>query len=401
MPVFAYKAMNYSREPVRGAVSADSPRQARDILRGRGLTVQEIFEKRADVQHGWWPLRRSGRYAGRLASVVRELATLLGVGIPLTESLDTVALQYRGHFHSALLLLRDQVEAGVSLADAMAAQPDIFDPLCIHMVEVGEATGTLDQVLSQLADFNERSLELKDRVVSALAYPTIVLAMSVGVSLFLMTVVVPMLLSNLIEAGRTLPWPTRVLKAVSDTLTGHGWWLAILSMIGIVAIIMAKRTTAGQRLWHRTLLRLPMFGNMARKQAIARASLVMSTMLRSGIVFVKAAEIAARSSRNVILREALEQTVREVEAGADIGEALARTEVFPPVVVQVFAVGQKSGQLEVMLARLATDYDRQVASLASRLTTVLEPILILFLAVVVGFILFATILPILEAGNVL
>ncbi len=401
MSVFSYKALNHGRDLLKGAVSADSPRQARDVLRSRGLMVQEIYEQTPSVQRKGWLLRRPGRYAVRLTTTIREMATLLGVGIPLTDALDTVSLQHRGHYHWALLMLRDQVEAGVGLAEAMSAQPDIFDPLCIHMVEVGEATGTLDQVLEQLADFSERSLELKDRVVSAIAYPAIVLAMSVGVSLFLMTVVVPMLLSNLIEAGRTLPWPTRVLKAGSDTLIGHGWWMAILGCAVFAGIAVALRTDAGQRRWHQTLLRLPMVGSMARKQAISRASLVMSTMLRSGIVFVKAAEIAARSSKNVVLRDALRQMVQEVEAGTDIGEALARTAVFPPVVVQVFAVGQKTGQLETMLARLATDYDRQVASLASRLTTVLEPILILFLAVVVGFILFATILPILEAGNVL
>jgi type II secretory pathway component PulF len=283
----------------------------------------------------------------------------------------------------------------------MREQPDVFDKLCIQMVDVGENSGTLDVVLEQLSSFAERSLEFKDRVTSALLYPVLVLVMSMGVGMFLMTIVVPMLLDNLLDAGRPLPLPTRVLKSLSDGVRYHGWWIGLVAMIAVFAIIAVLRTDRGKLLSHRLLLRLPLVGSMARKQEIARVAMIVSTLMKSGIVFLQAIETAARSTKNVVIGRALLSGRDAVLAGRDIGEALAPTGVFPPMVIQIFTVGQQSGKLEEMLDRLAATYERQVNSSATRLAAALEPILIVFLSLFVGFILFATILPILEAGNVL
>lgn len=400
MAIYSYQALDSRRSTVKGTIAADGPRQARDELRRRGLAVQAMQEAAASPTKAWnLPWKR--RYGNKVTGIVRELATLLGVGIPLTEAIDTLAQQQRGSFRTALLLLRDRVSAGIGLAEAMAEQPDVFDPLSVRMVEVGENSGTLEAVLEQLAGFKERSMELKDRVVTALLYPVIVLAVSCCVTIFLMVVVVPMLLNNLVESGRKLPWPTRVLKASSDLLVERGWLPLLLIGAAAAAVAFALRTTAGRRAWHRLLLRIPLIGMMAQKQTIARIALVMSTLIRSGIVYLKAVEIVVRSTSNLVFREALEQSAKEVGAGIEISKALERTGVFPPLVIHIFSVGQQSGRLEEMLERLATDYDRQVASSSARLAAALEPFLILTLAVFVGFILFATLLPILEAGNVL
>lgn len=401
MAVFSYQAVNDVQSQVSGTIAADTPRQARELLREQGLSVRQLSDEQVKSSGRWRLGRRSGRYATKLTSSIRELATLLGVGIPLLEALDTVVGQHKGGFGLALLSVRDQIAAGVSLADAMREQPQVFDPLCIHMVEVGENAGNLDQVLDQLADFNERYLELKDQVITALLYPAIVLAVSLGVSLFLMAVVVPMLLDNLLEAGRELPWPTRILKGMSDLVLHHGWILALVGVGSVTGLVAVMRTNAGRRFWHRTLLKMPVFGPMAQKQALARITMVISTLMKSGIVFLKAAEIAARSTSNLVLRDALNQSCKEVGAGLDIGKSLAKRSVFPPLLIQVFSVGEQTGRLEEMLDRLSINYNRQVTTMSSRLTAAISPILILFLAVVVGFILFATILPILEAGNVL
>ncbi|HVA51071.1 MAG TPA: type II secretion system F family protein [Pirellulales bacterium] len=400
MPVFSYQAIAADKKTTRGTVTADGAKQARDQLRRRGLLVQTI-QQTAVAERRAFTLPWSRRFGSKVTSTIRELATLLGVGIPVTDALDTLAQQQRGAYRTALLILRDRVAAGASLAEAMAEQPDVFDPLCIRMVEVGENSGTLEAVLEQLAGFKERASELKDRVLTALLYPAIVFAVSLAVSLFLMIVVVPMLLTNLLEAGRKLPWPTRVLKAMSDLLVERGWIPAALLAAGACAMVVCLRTSGGRRTWHRFLLRLPLIGSMARKQTIARIALVLSTLIRSGIVYLKAVEIVVRSTSNVVFREALEQSAKEVGAGIEISTSLERTGVFPPLVVHIFSVGQQSGRLEEMLERLATDYDRQVASSSARLASALEPLLILTLAVFVGFILFATLLPILEAGNVL
>jgi type II secretory pathway component PulF len=398
MAVYAYKAVDSRRLKSAGQIAADSPRQARELLRARGLRVQTIEARSTKVSRTWSPRRRHG---AQLASFVRDLATLLGAGIPLLDAMDTVLRQYRGGFASSVMQLRDRVAAGGGLAEAMTEQPQVFDPLAIQMVEVGERAGDLERVFLQLAEFKERSLQLKDRVMAALLYPAIVLGISILATLFLMTVVVPMLLNNLLEAGRPLPLPTRIIKAISDLLLERGWLVAIAAAMAASALVAARNTLLGRKLCDQALLKLPLVGTMASKQAISRIALVTATMLRSGVVFIPAIELAARSTSNSIFRKALESIAGEIGAGRDIGKAMEHTAAFPPMVVQIFAVGQQSGQLETMLERLAIDYDRQVASLSARLATALEPLLILFLAIFVGFILFATILPILEAGNVL
>src|SRR5262245_38045271 len=293
MGVFTYKGLDRQQLPVQGTISADTPRQARDLLRGRGLIVRELHHE-ASRRAALWPWSWKRRHTSKLATAVRELATLLSVGIPLTESLDTLCQQHRGSFRKALLLLHERVCAGVSLAEAMAEQPLVFDSLCVHMVEVGENSGNLEDVLDQLADFKERSLEFKDRVLTAILYPSIVLGAAVVVSLFLMTIVVPTLLSSLLEAGRPLPWPTRILKGASDLLVQHGFFLALGVGMLILIAALGLRTDAGQRLWQRLLLRIPLIGPMAQKQAISRIALVMATLIKSGIVYLKAVEIAAR-----------------------------------------------------------------------------------------------------------
>jgi type II secretory pathway component PulF len=401
MAVFTYIAVTPRGTIEKGMLAADSSRQARDALRDRGLTIKRVAPGQAVPSTLPGLLRRKKRSAARLSSMIQDLSTLLAAGIPLTEALETLIRQYRGRFQAALMLVRDRVMSGASLAQAFGEQPDVFDELSVRMVEVGENSGTLDVVLEQLAEFKERSLQLKDRVLTALLYPMIVLVVSMCVCLFLMVAVIPMLLANLIEAGRPLPWPTRVLKAASDTLLHHGWWVGIGVTGLLVAGLMVVMTPRGRRIWHRALLRVPLLGPMALKQSISRIAFIMSTLMRSGIEYLIALEIAARSTRNVVLREALEQSGTDVRDGRDIGLALERANVFPPVVVQIFTVGQQSGRLEEMLDRLAAKYDRQVASVSARLAAALEPVLIVTLAIFVGFILFATMLPILEAGNVL
>ena len=411
MAVFAYKALAANAAAVSGMIVADTPREARDSLRARGLTVQEVIPHAADAtsaQPGGagvrWPWRRRpGRVPGASAKVVsfiRELSTLLAVGVPLLEAIDTIRRQHRrGRFAAALLALRDRISGGASLADAMREQPGVFDELCVSITEVGENSGTLEAALERVAEFKERSQAFRNKLGTVLLYPAIVLVMAAAVSVLLMTVVVPNLLAALVENGRPLPLPTRVVKAISDVLVS--WWWAILLGIGLFAVLVqfVVRTPRGRYAWHRLQLRTPVAGDLLRKQAIVRLSVVLSTLLRSGVVFVRALQIARRTTPNLVLNRALERCEEAVGAGRDISAALEETGAFPPVVVQVFSVGQQSGRLEEMLDRLAADYDRQVASAAQRLTALLEPALILLLVLVVGFIVLATILPMLQAAQ--
>lgn len=397
MSIFVYRAINRERKSVDGQITADSPRQARDLLRQQGLLVRELS---APTSRRSWLTRRRGTKT-KLASAVRELATLLSVGVSVDESLAILVEQNHGVFQSSLMTLRERVSSGVSLAVAMNEQPDVFDELTRRMVEVGENSGNLDEVLRQLATYQDRSLQIKDRVVGALLYPAIVFAASIGVAVFLMIVVVPMLISGLVDAGQTLPWPTRLLKFMSDTLVENGVGVLFFLIVLVALASWSYRSTSGRRRWQELFLRVPVVGSMVRRQAISRAAMVISTLLGSGIEYLNAAEIAARTTTHLPLREALGKSSELINGGIEIGEALRASTYFPPMVVHIFAIGQATGQLEELLDRLATDYDQQVASLSHRLASVLEPILIIVLAIFVGFILLATLLPILEAGNVL
>ena len=398
MPVFAYKALDPAVGERTGIVSADTPRHARDLLRERGLTIRDLAP--AAAPNSGRRRRRPGRAArAQVTSFIRELSTLLAVGVPLLEALETLARQHKGGFHTTLLLLRDRVAAGSSLGQAMREQPAVFDELAVNITEVGEDAGTLDTSLQRLAEFRERSEQFKGKIATVLIYPVIVLTLAIAASLFLMTFVVPRILEPLIEQGQALPLPTRVVKGFSDFLLA--WWLAIAAgAVGLVAAAGATlRTPRGRHGFHRLILKVPIVGDLVRKQAIVRICVVMGTLLRSGVVFVRAVQIAQRTTANLVLREALVECERAINAGGDIGEAIGRTGAFPPMVTQVFAVGQQSGRLEEMLDRLADTYDQQVSTAAARFTAVLEPILILALALVVLFIVLATVLPILEAGN--
>jgi len=402
MAVFSYKAFASDASTVSGLIVADTPRDARDSLRAGGLTVQEVVPgEAARTTAGWraW-LRRPGRSgAVKVESFLRDLSTLLGVGIPLVDAIDTIHSQHRGRFAASLLTLRERVSAGAGLADAMREQPDIFDAMCVSVAEVGESAGTLDVALERVADFKERSAAFRNRLGTALIYPAVVLTMALGVSVLLMTVVVPNLLATIQDSGRPLPVPTRIVKAASDWLVGY-WWLLLLAIGAVVvAARMVLRTEKGKLLWHRLLLRVPIAGELARKQGIVRVCVVLSTLLRSGLVFVRSVQIARQTASNLVLAGALERCEQAVQTGRDIAEAMRETGAFPPLVIRVFAVGQQSGRMEEMLDRLASDYDRQVTAASQRLTAVLEPVLILFLVVLVGFISLATILPLLEAAN--
>ena len=403
MPVFAYTGTDAAHSRIRGTVAADTPRQARDQLRRDGIAVQKIAEhaSRPRGRGGLLaPLQRS-RLRARWSEAVHDLAMLLQASTPMLEALDTLAGQHRGGFRDALLGVRDRVAAGASLAEAMAERPDLFDEASVHLVEVGENAGTLEDVLAQLAEFKRRSAQTKDQVLTALLYPAFLVVFGLAAGIFLMTAVLPPLLENLGDMSREIPWPTRIVKAGSDLLIGYGGWLAVAGVAAAAALAALLRTDDGRRRWHRALLRVPLLGPMALKQAVARVAMIVATMSRSGVVLTRAIELAARSTENRVVRDALEAAHGKIGAGEDVAAALGQSGVFPPLAVRVFAVGQESGRLEEMLTRLSDDYERQNEMLSARLTALLEPVLILVLATFVGFLLLATILPILEAGRAL
>jgi len=401
VPVYSYKAMDLDVRALAGTVIADTPRQARDDLRGRGLTVAEIRPLKTQDTPSFWQRRLGRQGRAEVTAFVRELATLLQAGIPILQAIDVLLKQHRGRFRSAIQTLRDRIASGTSLADAFGEQPTWFDALAVSIVRVGESTGTLEGSLAQLAHFQEKAQRLQSRVTTALIYPAIISLVGVAATLFLMTYVVPQLLSALTEAGRPLPAPTQIVKTFSDLLLGW-WWAILAAAIGIGLIAKAAlRTTWGRSTFDRLLLALPLIGDLVRKENTSRMAVVMATLLRSGLVFDEAVRITRQTLRSSVFRRALDDYERAVVAGRDVAGPLEASGVFAPMVVQMLAVGQESGELEGMLEQLAQRYDEDVQTAAQRLTALMEPVLIIVLAVTVGFIAFATVLPILEVSHAL
>lgn len=401
MPVFTYRAIDEGAAPVTGTIIADTPRAARDDLRARGLAVTDVQALESGPGASGRVTGRARRGRHEATAFIRELATLLRAGIPLLQALDTLLKQHRGRFKVVIQTQRDRIASGLSLADAFGEQPAWFDELAVSIVRVGESTGMLESALSQLAQFQEKAHRLRSRVATALVYPAAVSLIGVAVTLFLMTYVVPQLLTTLTESGRPLPGPTWVVKSASDLLLG--WWWAILGGVLLTAALFkaVARTDRGRAALDRLVLILPLVGDLVRKENTSRMAVVMATLLRSGLVFDEAVRITRATLRNTVFRRAMDDYERAVIAGRDVAGPLESSGVFAPMVVQMLAVGQASGELEGMLEELAAGYDEEVQTAAQRLTALLEPALIIVLAVVVGFIAFATVLPILEVSNVL
>jgi len=398
MAVYEYSATDATRRLLAGTVVADTPGQARWQLRQRGLVVTGV--RPARLRMGLLGRGRPLRSV-QVTAAIRELATLIKAGIPLLEAMNTLIQQHPGGLRTALQKLADAVAAGASLAAAMEQLPGTFDRLSVSIVRVGENSGNLEDALSQLAAFQSKSHRLRSRLTTALAYPAVVCVVGLAVTMFLMTYVVPNLLATLQQGGKPLPTLTRLVKSASDLLIGY-WWLVIAVGAAVAAGIRLVLASDRGR-WHfdRLVLRIPLIGQLVRKENTSRMAVVMAALLRADVAFVEAVEITRATLRNRPIRAALADYAAAVTAGQDIAEPLRASGIFPPMVVQMLCVGQQAGNLEEMLEQLAGAYEQEVDIATQRLSAVLEPLLIVILAVVVGAIALATLLPILELGNVL
>ena len=424
MPVFEYRAKLASGKKTNGTVVADTPRLARDQLRSNGFQIESIRPISVRISEVDSNLNSSASKKSLIARIgtscssylqslqgqrlgkqvswfTREMATLLRVGTPMVEALKLSIDQSRGKFRYILLDLREQITGGGSFGSAIRRHSHVFDPVFCEMVTVGEQSGALQSVLLQAAEYREQRDKLKDRVFSAMLYPAMVFVLSIFVTVFLMTVVAPTLIGSLEEMQRQLPWPTRVLKFLSDLLLLYG--LYILAAISAVAVsgIAFVRSQRGRKIWDRALLKVPILGTLIIKQDCSRLCMVTATLVKSGVELVRALEISQRAVRNTVISDVVGEARKHVAAGVELGSALGGGGVLPPALIQVFSLGQHTGQLEELLFQIAADYNHQVNTLAERLTTIMEPVLIIGLSIIVGFILMATLLPILETGNAL
>lgn len=397
MALFIYKAVDAAGASAGGTIEAESRSTALSNLLDGGFFATELREASAPAA-----TERKRRTTGRVPSkhitaFTRQLATMIGADIGVVPSLEVLSQQVdHGRLRDILLDVRDEVRDGSTFCDALAAYPAVFPRLYTTMVRVGEASGTLDTVLARLADLAERQDEIRGTIHSALAYPVFVLTLALASGVFLMTFVMPKLTVMFQDVERALPWPTRVMMAIGDFMTE--WWLAVA--VGLLALPVAFRAIRAREAGRAALdwmkLRIPVFGKVLRKLAVARFARALGTLARCGVSIVQSLEIVAEVAGNVEIAKPVREATERIHQGDSLAEPLRASGVFPPMAVHMVAVGEKTGRLDEMLLKLAEAYDRETETAVKTLTSLLAPALILVVGALVGFMILAMLLPIFE-----
>jgi general secretion pathway protein F len=406
MPVYEYVALDAGGRRRKGIIDAGSVVAARQRLRETDVFPVEIGEaagRKREAAEGRGGAIHLFRRVGlrELSAMTRQLATLLGAGLPLVPSLLALVAQIRHPvFKTTLARIKDEVNEGNSLTQSMAHFPEVFPPFYINMVRAGEASGTIHLVLERLADFQEAQQALRTKIRSALAYPVFMFFIGGGVLFFLVTFVVPNITNIFREMHQTLPGITVFLIVVSGYLKTFWWMIGLIGLAGIFGFRFAvRKTVRGRRLWDHFKLNAPLFGDITRKLAVARFTRTLATLLQSGVPLLAALEIAKNVVDNVIIAHEIRQAAKNVEEGQSLSAPLARSGFFPPIAVEMIAVGEQSGSMEAMLFRIAQAYETEVEANILMLTSVLEPVMILTMGVVVGFIVVSVLLPIFEMNQ--
>lgn len=402
MAVFQYEVLTETGDPLAGVIDADTARDAREQLRRKKYYVTDVktVEEGKGVAGKIFPALFQKKHLEEVTVLFRQFATLVDAGIPVAESLSALVEQAETPaLETVLRQIREKVTSGTSLADALSEHPAYFNDLYVNMIRAGEASGNLDVTLARLASYTQRQYRLRGKVAAALAYPAIMAVVATGVIIFLLLVVIPKVEEMLIDIGKPLPLPTKIIVGVSGFVADFWWAGLILAVLAGVGLRIATLTDNGRLVWDRTLLRLPILGDLFRKQAVSRFAVTFSTLLASGIPILQALSIVKRVVNNRVLEKTIEEVHVRVMSGADIATPIRNSGVFPPVVGYMMGIGQESGRLEEMLEKIADAYDDELEITTQKMTAVLEPIMILVLAVVVGFIVLSAILPIMEIAS--
>jgi general secretion pathway protein F len=416
MPLYSWKGLDAAGKPAAGTREADGPKALRTLLRKDGVFLSELREvvagERADKalagSNAGKGLKREvdfKRFFERVrpqevAVFTRQLATLLKAGIPLAEALSALAEQTENRRLQMILAgIRQKVNEGGALADALKEHPRVFPELYTNMVRSGEAAGNLDQVLARLAEFLDAQLALGSKVSGALTYPLVMMILGSIVMGILMVAVVPKITTIFEDSGKALPWNTQLLVFVAGVV-GKWWWLLIPVVIGgAIGVRRFVRTARGRGVLDRVQLRLWLVGHLVRYVAVARFARTLATMLASGVPLLTALEIVKKVLNNSILEKVIEEARDAIREGESIAATLKKSGQFPSMMCHMVAVGERSGQLETMLENVATAYERDVEVEVGRLTSLLAPLMIVMMAVGVGFIVFSIMGPIMDMGN--
>lgn len=400
MAVFAWEAETKRGEVKKGEMDAADEAVVRGLLRRQGLKSINVKKKPKDVLE-YLPFLKQKVKEKDIVVFARIFATMINAGLPLIQCLDLLSQQEQNKtFAKIITTVKEDIEGGSTLHDALKKHPRVFDELFVNLVAAGESGGILDVILNRLSNYMEKAMKLKSRVKSAMTYPAIVLVVAVAVVALLLVYVIPVFKKLFEGMGGQLPGPTQFLINVSEFTQSY-----FLFMIGFLAVFVYLfrryyRTEKGRRTIDALVLKAPVFGPLIKKVAVAKFTRTLSTMLGSGVPILEGLSIVSKTAGNVIVESAIMKTRQSISEGRTIAEPLAETDIFPPMVVQMIAVGEATGALDAMLAKIADFYDDEVDTAVGALTTMLEPFMMVFLGVVVGGMIICMYLPIFKMAAV-
>ncbi|MBI2422497.1 MAG: type II secretion system inner membrane protein GspF [Candidatus Hydrogenedentes bacterium] len=407
MPKYAYKALNKDGNEIFGIVQAESQALAINDVRSLGLYPTKVREatKRDErlarkEKKGLDELYFGGVKTKELVVMTRQLSTLIDAGLPLLRSLNVLVSQLKAcKLRDILRETSDDIQQGSTLAEALAKHPKQFDRLFVNMVRAGEVGGMLEVVLQRLAHFMERREALKRKVKGAMIYPIAVLVIASAIVAFLLVKVVPVFAEIFEEFGGELPAPTKLLIAAGDFML-YKWWILLTSINGtIISFKVIMKFEVVRKAWDRIVLKIPLFGDLVTKVAVARFARTLGTLIASGVPILQALKITRETISNSVMQNAVDKVHDSIKEGDTIAAPLDETKVFPPMVVNMIDVGEETGQLDAMLGKVADIYDNEVEIAVEAMLTLMEPAIIIVLGGIIGFIVVSLYLPIFTLGD--
>ncbi len=395
--VFVWEGKTRQGTIQKGEISANNKDEVMALLRRQNILPISVSAKPRQINISFGAPKITDK---DIVIFTRQLATMIDAGLPLVQCLEILGSQTENtSLSKTIIQVRTDVESGATFADALRKHPKVFDNLYVNMIAAGEAGGILDTILGRLAAYMEKFARIKKQIKSAMIYPSVILFVAVAVVTLLMIVVVPMLANMFAEMGGALPAPTRIVIWISEFLSGWGGVSIALALVAVfVGIKQWRKTETGLRETDRFAMNIPVMGMLIRKVAVAKFTRTMGTLLTSGVPILEGLIIVARTAGNKIIEEAIMTTRQSVSEGKTLAEPLTKSKVFPAMVTQMIAVGEATGALDNMLNKIADFYDEEVDSAVAALTSMLEPMLMIFLGTTVGFVIVAMYMPIFQMG---
>lgn len=411
MPVFQYEAMDNTGLEIKETIEAPSEQEAQQAIRAKGFYVTKITEKTTRKKkddknvRGAGPRKKTafsfgGVSAKKLTQFTRQLSTLQDAGLPILRSLRILEGQSKpGPLKNSLVGVIEDVESGNTLSEAMAKQPKAFDNLYVNMVKAGEAGGALEVILQRLAEFKERAQSLKRKVTGAMIYPLAVITIATAIVSGIMIFIIPKFKEIFADFGITLPWMTTMLINMSDNVVAYWYLIPVIPISFVIFLKIVKKNKTGAYIADKVLLKIPILGQIVQKSTVARTARTLGTLIASGVPILEALSIARDTAGNEVFRKAFDHIHSSIREGESMALPLKETRITDDLVVNMVDVGEETGALDNMLYKVADVYDEEVSVLVESLVSLLEPIMVVGLGIVVGFIVIALFMPLVQLLN--